>query len=468
MLRIAMAVALALGVALSWSGAAVNAAPARADGLILSVDHPTAGDTLQAPGSLGGWAVDTMSMGDAGVASVAVYMDGDQNTGKLLGMADLGGSRPDVAAQFGPQFQNSGWNFNLYGEMVPAGSHSFTVVATSSVSGVSNAQSVAPVTVVGAPMAMQPPAPPTTGYAPATTQNQGNLQLSATLSNVSYLFGQNYYSALPTFNGYLYPGLALPNGTVIDTGTTIDDGQINYRGNFTPIGSFLAPAYANPNLYNGAYNYNTVLPGGVVAPYGANYGYWSGYNWGALNAAQPNQSELNSTDDTITFNPYGAGYRLGLQLPPAPSQIVGGVPALPPTGSFLAPGVPGYADPGTGQVINPGNGLVQTSSGQIIATGNPNGVVAAGNPNLSWQSYNFSGTSAMQATLVARVVMNGVPVQGAQVTYMGYQLPPTDANGMTSGNVMYPINPTNSIESTVTATYNGMTASMPLVLGWNQ
>ncbi len=61
-----------------------------------------------------------------------------------------------------------------------------------------------------------------------------------------------------------------------------------------------------------------------------------------------------------------------------------------------------------------------------------------------------------------------MPVAGAQVTYMGYQLPPTDANGMTQGTVMYPVNPTTSIDSTVTASYNGMTASIPLVLSWNK
>ncbi len=443
MLRFAIALALTLGLALPVIGNPVaQAAPAQADNIVISIDRPHAGDEM-APGSLGGWAVDFNATSGTGIDMILVYMDGDQTNGHLLGQAQLGGDRPDVAEQFGnPNFRFSGWNFNLAGLNIPAGPHSFTVVAHTPAN-LTAAASVSPVTIVQ-------PAPSAPVF---TTGSQvGGLELSAVLTNVSYLFGQNFYSTLPSFNGYLYPGLTLPNGTVVDGGAWVTDGQLYYRGNVAPIATYIAPIYPTP-IINGTYTYNTMLPGGTVVPYGAGYNWWTGYNWGALNTMAP-ESRLTEQSDVIAFQPYGAGYRLGLQIPPAPGQLVN-------TPGYYS--TPGFVAPPPGQFLSPGAFDPSAAPGTITQV-NP-GVNTQG-PWWTTYNYNFAGTSAMQATLLARVSMNGVPVQGAEVNFQGFRLPPTDQNGMTQATVMFPVQPNGTLQATVTANFQGMSTSIPLVLDY--
>jgi hypothetical protein len=283
--------------------------------------------------------------------------------------------------------------------------------------------------------------PPPPGYNQGQP-GQGNLQLSATLSNVSFLMGQNYYNTLPSFNGFLYPGLALPNGTIVNNGSYIQNGQLYYNGRFQPLTPYVAPSATSttgPNglFYNGTFNYNTMLPGGTVVPYGTSAGYWNGYNWGAMpywngagwgnlpsgvlpgaapqgTIASPNP--VTSQVDFVSYNPWGAGAQLGI--------------SLPPPGAFA----PGYN----------------------YAT-----------PMDFYNSVNLNGNAAVQANLVVRVTQDGVPVEGAQVEYNGYQLPPTDANGMTTGTILYPVDMNQQLSGTVTANYNGESVSMPLVVAYN-
>jgi len=448
------------------AGPAAQARPLdQTPGIMVTIESPTNGASLDAPGALGGWAVDTRAMGNTGIASIAVYMDGDQTNGQFLGQAEMGGARPDVGAAFGnPAFNNAGWNFNLASFNI-SGVHTFTVVATSMMGDMA-AAAVSPVTIVTPAMAM-PPAPP------AMSAQGGQLQVQATLSNVSYLFGQNYWNTLPQFNGYLYPGLTLPNGTTVNSNSYIQNGQLHYSGQTLPVDNFIQPAYANNMYFNGSFNYNTRLPNGAQVPYGTPTNYWAGYNWTALNNNAALVSNDYTTNDTIAINPFGAGYQLGLTLPPAPPEYYTGQAPnvlVSPSPNVLPAASAAANDPGLGgfTMVNPGNGAYVSPSDPNTVVGGNNVPQIGTNPNNWWANYNFNGTAGLQATLVARVAMDGQPVQGAQVTYQGYQLPPTDANGLTTTTVMFPINPSSDLNTTVTATYNGMSAQVPVLISYNR
>src|SRR5262249_45180832 len=148
----------------------------------------------------GGWAIDQAFTSGTGINAIAIYMDGDANTGKYLGQAQLGGDRQDVAAQYNnPNYRYSGWNFSLAG-LGLTGTHTFTFVAYTTQSGIASSTVNGVVLVRPPPDTTTAPPPPTTG---------GTLDVDVTLSNLIYLFGQSYSNALATFDGYIYPGLVL-------------------------------------------------------------------------------------------------------------------------------------------------------------------------------------------------------------------------------------------------------------------
>jgi hypothetical protein len=74
----------------------------------LSLEAPVAGELLL-PFQVAGWAIDRGATSGPGVERVEV-LDGGCG-GRLLGEAELGIERPDVAAQYGERFTDSGWQF---------------------------------------------------------------------------------------------------------------------------------------------------------------------------------------------------------------------------------------------------------------------------------------------------------------------------------------------------------------------
>ncbi len=86
------------------------------------------GGTISQTGTLyvRGWAADTAS--GAPVQTVTVFLDGNS-----IGIASLGGSRPDVASAFNrSDYTNSGWSFQISAGSVNTGQHSVTAAATGS------------------------------------------------------------------------------------------------------------------------------------------------------------------------------------------------------------------------------------------------------------------------------------------------------------------------------------------------
>src|SRR5947209_3645724 len=94
--------ALAMGRAVSTAGAlslSAGAAPAHAGTAIVQIDNPSPGEQNMSPAWIAGWAIDTSAASGTGIDVVRVYLDGDMTTGRLLGQANYGGDRADVAAQ---------------------------------------------------------------------------------------------------------------------------------------------------------------------------------------------------------------------------------------------------------------------------------------------------------------------------------------------------------------------------------
>jgi hypothetical protein len=93
---------------------------------LVAIDRPAAGATTPQRFTIIGWAADPAGVG-SGVDAVQVYLDGPQGQGVLLGTANYGEDRPDVATQLGqPRFGLSGFSVQIE---VPAGAHSVYVHA---------------------------------------------------------------------------------------------------------------------------------------------------------------------------------------------------------------------------------------------------------------------------------------------------------------------------------------------------
>lgn len=99
----------------------------------MSIDAPAMDAVLGQPFLLGGWAIDRAAAVGTGVATLHVWAYPVGGGAPIfLGVAAYGGSRPDVGAAFGSQFQNSGWGL-IAGDLAP-GTYTVAVFSYSYVS----------------------------------------------------------------------------------------------------------------------------------------------------------------------------------------------------------------------------------------------------------------------------------------------------------------------------------------------
>jgi hypothetical protein len=95
------------------------------------IDAPSNGSTVPLTGLLNvnGWFVDTTAEGWAGVDDVQVFL-GTMDSGRSLGHANIGVSRPDVAATWGnPYWSAAGWQAAIDPGTLPPGEDTLFVYA---------------------------------------------------------------------------------------------------------------------------------------------------------------------------------------------------------------------------------------------------------------------------------------------------------------------------------------------------
>src|SRR5581483_4572055 len=118
---------------------ALPVAPAMAQSTtLISIDAPADGANVSngTQIDIGGWAVDTAGPG-TGVDMVRIYLDNRMdNNGTLLGNANYGGARADVAAALGnTAYTDSGFDYLWTPSGVSGGSHTIYVYAHSIANG---------------------------------------------------------------------------------------------------------------------------------------------------------------------------------------------------------------------------------------------------------------------------------------------------------------------------------------------
>jgi hypothetical protein len=106
---------------------------------IMALGAPAPHATVQQPFLVAGWAIDQAAAQGPGVDAVHVYAYPSDASGaitgapRFLGVAAMGGSRPDVGAIYGEQFTNSG--FGLWASALPSGFYRLVVYARSTITG---------------------------------------------------------------------------------------------------------------------------------------------------------------------------------------------------------------------------------------------------------------------------------------------------------------------------------------------
>jgi hypothetical protein len=98
---------------------------------LFSVDTPADGATAYMPFTLGGWAIDRGSASDSGIDAVHVWAISSTGAATFIGAATTTLARPDVAAVYGAQFANAGYQVMVSG--LTPGAYTFVIAPHSSV-----------------------------------------------------------------------------------------------------------------------------------------------------------------------------------------------------------------------------------------------------------------------------------------------------------------------------------------------
>ena len=116
--------------------------------LRLHTDSPGSDMSLVAPFFVAGWALDLASSSASGIDAVHVWAVPVSGPAVFVGAATMGGSRPDIAEAFGPQFGSSGFNLVSNVALAP-GPYTLTVFGHRASSGTFDIAEQIPVIVRG-------------------------------------------------------------------------------------------------------------------------------------------------------------------------------------------------------------------------------------------------------------------------------------------------------------------------------
>ncbi len=107
----------------------------------VQIDTPGPSALVSPPFVIAGWAIDAGAQFSSGIDAIHVYAYPSVGGAPVfLGAGTYGGSRPDVAAIFGPQFSSSGFSLSV-GSLAP-GDYLLVVYARSMITGVFHASTV--------------------------------------------------------------------------------------------------------------------------------------------------------------------------------------------------------------------------------------------------------------------------------------------------------------------------------------
>lgn len=101
-------------------GASSEDAPVPEPQMSIELPH---GETVSVPFVVAGWALDLSSTDYSGIDVVQVMDEGCE--GVVIGIAEYGLQRPDIARKFGEQFRYSGWELQV--ERLRYGEHTLAV-----------------------------------------------------------------------------------------------------------------------------------------------------------------------------------------------------------------------------------------------------------------------------------------------------------------------------------------------------
>ncbi len=96
----------------------------------IHTDLPTAGHAVSGDVSIEGWAIHLQATTNTGIDQVHIYLDGLAGAGgTFLGSAQYGRIRGDVADEYGPQYERSGFLYEWDTTTIAPGSHTLYIYA---------------------------------------------------------------------------------------------------------------------------------------------------------------------------------------------------------------------------------------------------------------------------------------------------------------------------------------------------
>jgi hypothetical protein len=112
----------------SFGGRIIKIVPGvRLPAPFMFIDTPANGAAVRQPFVMAGWALDGTAQSGTGISTMHVWAFPAAGTPQFVGVAGLGGARPDVGAIFGSQFNPSGFGLTISG--LPPGNYQLVAFA---------------------------------------------------------------------------------------------------------------------------------------------------------------------------------------------------------------------------------------------------------------------------------------------------------------------------------------------------
>jgi hypothetical protein len=240
--------------------------------VLINIDAPKNDETVSGVINLQGWAIDRSATVTTGVTAIHVY-DGPANgPGNLVGIANYGVTRQDVAGNFGKaNLASCGFNLQINTNTLTKGTHVLHVYAQNEAVGWKYTTVRINVVNDGSPLANSSSQTTTTTTTTATqTTTQSNSAASVSVSGTrKTVINIDAPKSGETVNGnFILSGWAVETSSVTSTGITaihIYDGPANGESNFLGAATYgisrpdVASYYGKSNFQNSGFSANIGL-----------------------------------------------------------------------------------------------------------------------------------------------------------------------------------------------------------------